>query len=241
MSPKYIIPNLLTSLNLFAGTIAIVTAFKGYDTLPVYFLLCAALFDFMDGFAAKLLNATSEFGKQLDSLADLISFGMAPSVMIYLLLEANLSVTMPLKLRYLLQYSSFIFVVFAALRLARFNIRTLVHSDFEGLPVPAATLFIVSLWIFSIDIAGNNFTDKLLNPVVLLILNLAVSALMVSRIKMISLKFDGYKFKINSWRYILIVSSLGIFVILRMGGLFWIMIFYFILSVVHSLFPSNTN
>jgi CDP-diacylglycerol--serine O-phosphatidyltransferase len=241
MSPKYIIPNLLTSLNLFSGAIAITTAFQGYENIPVYFLLCAALFDFLDGFTAKLLHATSEFGKQLDSLADLISFGMAPAVLLYLMLEASLPIDISPKYKYIIQYSSFIFVVFAALRLARFNIRDTVHSDFLGLPVPAATLFIVSIWIFSIDNNGNQFIDKLVNPVVLVILNLTISLLMISRQKMLSLKFAGYGLRGNLWRYLLLGGSIGIIVLFQKKALFGVMVFYLFLSVIRPLITRKTD
>ena len=86
-SIKYFVPNTLTSFNMLSGALAVITAFSGNESWPVYLILMAALFDFLDGFSAKLLHATSEFGKQLDSLADLISFGFAPSVLIYKSLE----------------------------------------------------------------------------------------------------------------------------------------------------------
>lgn len=231
-SIKYFVPNFLTSLNLICGAIAIVTAFKGHVTIPVYLLLGSALFDFLDGFAAKLLRATSEFGKQLDSLADLISFGLAPSVLIFLMLEDTLPLQIPDRMNNIILYSSFLFVVFAAFRLARFNIQSSASSDFIGLPVPAATLIVVSLWIISLQAHKSFFSDVLLNPILLVIINMAISGLMISRIKMLSLKFKGFGIQPNLWRYLLLTGAIAIFIFFRIESLFWIMIYYLFLSLL---------
>ncbi len=233
---KYFAPNLLTSLNLLSGAIAVVTAFQGYETLPVYFLLAAALFDFLDGFVAKILGATSDFGKQLDSLSDLVSFGFAPSVLIFILQQKELHMHFSFILNNLILYSSFLFLVFAALRLARFNIQSSGTSDFIGLPVPAATLVVVSVWIILINEKVSLIYNILRGPYSLVILTLAISSLMVSRVSMLSLKFKGYGFKPNKWRYLLLIGAIVLFIIFWTKALFWIMVYYIALSIIKALF-----
>ncbi len=242
-SIKYFVPNTLTSFNMLSGALAVITAFSGNESWPVYLILMAALFDFLDGFSAKLLHATSEFGKQLDSLADLISFGFAPSVLIYKSLEKTLSnkaiISPGLENQsigtYILLFSSFLFLVFAALRLARFNIQTTNTTDFVGLPVPAATLIVVSVWIIFTDNKDSLIGAILNNPYSLIILTLGISALMVSRISMLSLKFKGYHLKSNIWRYLLLFGGIVLFTIFKAEALFWIMLYYLFLSTVKVL------
>lgn len=241
---KYFLPNLLTSLNILAGAIAVVKAIEGYHLLPVYLLVLAAFFDFLDGFTAKLLGATSEFGKQLDSLADLVSFGFAPSILLYKLMEASISRTNDMDsvfnqsdiIHYLFMYISFVFLIFAALRLARFNIQTEKSDDFIGLPVPAATLFIISIWIIIYSNSPISLQNLLLNKFVLVFINLLLSFLMVSRINMLSLKFTGIKFKDNMWRYALVAGVIVLFVLYRFQALYIIMVYYLLLSFVKVLF-----
>ena len=132
------IPNTITSMNLFSGSIAIVMAFEGAFIWVVFWVILAAIFDFFDGMAARLLNAYSEIGKELDSLADVVSFGVAPSVAVFILLRdyilfpESLSIIQPY-----VPYLAFIIAVFSALRLAKFNIDERQTSSFIGLPTPA--------------------------------------------------------------------------------------------------------
>jgi CDP-diacylglycerol--serine O-phosphatidyltransferase len=241
---KYFFPNLLTSLNIIAGALAVVKAIEGYNLFPVYLLLIAAFFDFLDGFIAKILNATSEFGKQLDSLADLISFGFAPSVLLYKLMEASISKTDDIDsifmqsgiIHYVFMYISFVFLIFAAMRLARFNIQTEKSDDFIGLPVPAATLFIISIWIIINTNSSVSLQNILLNKYVLVFINLLLSFLMISRVSMLSLKFTGIKLKDNMWRYALVAGIIVLFVLYKFQALYTIMLYYLLLSFTKVFF-----
>jgi CDP-diacylglycerol---serine O-phosphatidyltransferase len=248
MSGKYIIPNALTILNLLCGVTAIIIMFENqfeHSLIPVLLLGIAALFDVLDGLVAKLLKATSEFGKQLDSLADLISFGLAPSIMAYILLKQALifqsgSTTFQIEGapfgNALILYSSLSIAVFAALRLARFNVTTSKSSDFIGLPVPASALIVASVWL-NYHLSDNEiFRSLVLNPYILLGLIVALSFLMVSKISMLSLKFEGTGFKINLWRYMLILGALLLFIIIGASSLLFIMIYYLLLSFIRNLF-----
>lgn len=247
---RFVIPNTLTVLNLLCGTAAIISLFEAQPEkpfLPVLLLLCAAIFDVFDGLSAKLLKATSEFGKQLDSLSDLVSFGIAPAIMIYKLLimafvynsdtasflieNASLSERMVL-------YSSLLIAVFAALRLARFNISE-ASSEFIGLPVPASALVVISVWVGFHITESELLREMILNIYILLSLVILLCYLMVSNITMLSLKFKGFSFKANLWRYVLIAGAFLIFFILRINALFFIMLYYILLSVIYRIKPQK--
>jgi CDP-diacylglycerol--serine O-phosphatidyltransferase len=163
------------------------------------FIAFAAFFDFFDGFAARLLKAYSNIGAELDSLADVISFGMAPGCVVYIYLDR-----FPVNLPYALPFMAFLLPVFSALRLAKFNIDTRQTTSFLGLPVPANALF----WASFIP-AIHPFTDRspLLILLLLLILLVAFCLLMVSELPMFSLKFKNFHWKGNEWSYSLLLLS----------------------------------
>ncbi len=131
------IPNIITAANLFSGCVAVVFAFEQKLDLALYLVLLAAIFDFLDGFVARLLDAYSDVGKQLDSLADVISFGFAPSAMLYIAAK-------PIWSYYWLSFLPFLIVVFSAVRLAKFNVDSRQNVDFLGLPTPANAIFFIS-------------------------------------------------------------------------------------------------
>ncbi len=248
MIPKrYLLPNSLTIFNLTSGVVAILLLFEGdfsKPLMPVLFIGFAALFDFLDGFSAKLLKATSDFGKQLDSLADLISFGLAPSIMLYKFFIMSINVhyesnsfnieTATIGERLYL-YLSLLVVIFSALRLARFNITKVKLSGFQGLPVPASALIVISVWITFFT--SQNVTTKafILNPFFLCGLVILLSFLMISNLPMLSLKFETILFKENRWRYYLIIGFVLIYVVLGNTSLPFIMLYYIILSLVKYL------
>ena len=198
------IPNTITSLNLFSGCIAIVMAFEGAFFWVVFWIILAAVFDFFDGMAARLLNAPSKIGKELDSLADVVSFGVAPSVAVFTLLRNY--VTYPDSLFVLqpyLPYLAFIIAVFSALRLAKFNVDERQSTSFLGLPTPANALFWIS---FVYGISNMNIVSS--NVIFLiLVLIIAMSLLMVSEIPMFSFKMNNFKIKGNEMPLILIIFT----------------------------------
>jgi len=226
------IPTFITCMNLACGAVATIMALKGETAIAVYLIIAAAVFDFFDGFVARLVNAMSEFGKQIDSLADVISFGFAPSVMLYYLIESNAILPGYFPLIALL------IVIFAALRLAKFNIDPEQSVEFRGLPTPAATLFIISIcWYCSLY--SNSITDFIKNEYVIILIILCISSLMVSRIKLFSLKIKSFNLKSNIWQITLIAGSIILLIIFKILGLAFIIILYLGLSILKQLISKN--
>ena len=220
------IPNFITLLNLLSGCMAIVQVSNGNLGYASWFLILALVFDLLDGATARLLGAQSAIGKQLDSLADVVSFGVAPGFIMYALIlgvaEDNY-----------MAYAGFLIPVFAAIRLARFNIDPGQEKEFRGLAAPAAALMILSIPLaLNCKLGGipwlNNFYS---HPYGLLIIALAMSALMVSPIRLFSLKISSIYWKHNRGRYILIVFAIAIFLAYRFASIPFILILYILLSL----------
>ncbi len=212
MAIKKHIPNAITCLNLFSGCVACIMAFEGLYVWAFVWIMIAAVFDFLDGFAARLLNAYSAIGKELDSLADVISFGLAPGMMIFFFLR---SITFDYPSGGYIPYFAFLIPVFSALRLAKFNIDTRQTESFLGLPVPANAIFWASM------VAGTfEYTSgyRLIYITVLLILVVIFSLLLVSEIPMFSLKVKNLSWKDNKYQYILILSILVAVFFLKIAG-----------------------
>jgi len=222
------IPNLITCLNLFAGCIGIVYAFKGELTIAAYAILIAAIFDFFDGMVARLLKAYSDIGKELDSLADMVSFGVLPSVIVYQLFLQSPQVG---SVSPFLNMSAFLIAVFSALRLAKFNIDERQSENFIGLPTPANAMLIASLPMILIQ--DNWFlTAYILNPFFLFIFTLGMSILLVTEIPLISLKFKSLNFNDNLFRYILVISSIVLVLIFKFAAVPMIVFIYILLSLI---------
>ncbi|MBQ8502560.1 MAG: CDP-diacylglycerol--serine O-phosphatidyltransferase [Bacteroides sp.] len=220
------LPNTLTCLNLFCGCMASVMAFRLNYDYALLFIIFSAVFDFFDGMAARTLNAYSLIGKDLDSLADDVSFGVAPSVIVFsLLTEMNYpsgwgsaAVWLP--------YAAFLISVFSALRLAKFNNDTRQTTSFIGLPVPANALFWASL------VAGSH--DWLLASVHPLWLVAGVclfSWLLVSEIPMFSLKFKHWTWKENRVSYSFLLLCIPLLVFLKTVGFAAVIVWYILLSL----------
>lgn len=221
------IPNTITCLNLLSGCLACIFAFrceeqfgilKGYE---VVFLLIgiASIFDFCDGLAARLLHAYSALGKELDSLADLISFGLAPAILLFNTMqgfnENDPSSIFP--------YFALIIAVFAAIRLAKFNIDDRQTTTFIGLPVPANALF----WIGACAWFHQNFYIG--NPATIALIVL-FSFLMICHMRMFSLKFKNLSFTENISRYFIILGAILFIVSYKVSGLAWTIILYLTIS-----------
>lgn len=222
------IPNAITCLNLLSGCIGIVLAFQGKLADAGYAIIIAAVFDFLDGLAARLLHAYSAIGKELDSLADIVSFGVLPSVIIYQLFLMAPPVG---GLSVYLNFTAFIIAVFSALRLAKFNIDERQSENFIGLPTPANALLISSLPMILKE--GNGFLSAyILNPFFLFIFSLGMGLLLVVEIPLISLKFRNMKLKDNLYRYILLFSGLILILIFKFAAVPVILFLYILLSVI---------
>lgn len=207
------IPNAITSLNLFSGCIAAVIALQGdISLLPwsLFFIIVAALFDFCDGFAARLLKAYSPMGKELDSLADCISFGFAPSAVVFKVLQekVHLISSSELVIEYL-PYVAFVLAIFSAIRLAKFNIDERQSESFIGLNTPANAMFWTSFCagITSRELAGEMYISSGLIYTILVGI-FVFSFLMIAEIPMFSLKVKSFGLKGNMQRYLLFLFVL---------------------------------
>lgn len=222
------IPNAITCLNLLSGCIGIVLAFNENLVGASYAIAIAAGLDFLDGYIARLLKAFSELGKQLDSLADIVSFGVLPSVIVYQLFLQAPQLGM---LSNYINYSAFIIAVFSALRLAKFNIDTRQEENFLGLPTPANALLIASLPLI---ISGDNFflRDYILNAFFLFIFSLGMSILLVMEIPLMSLKIKNLSFNDNRYRYILIILTVLLIVIFKFVAVPVVIFLYILLSII---------
>lgn len=216
------IPNAITCANLFSGCIGIVYAFNGALETAAYFVLLSGIFDFFDGFAARLLHVKSDIGKELDSLADVISFGFLPGVVMFQLLSQS-DFSSPY-----LPYFGFVITAFSALRLAKFNIDTRQTEDFIGLNTPMNTLFIVSLPFIQKDYPEIIGSAPLLVGLILL-----VSWLLVSEIKIFSLKFSSTSWAQNKIKYIFLILSVLLVAVLKFAAVPLILVMYIGLSVLH--------
>ena len=222
------IPNTLTCLNLFSGCVAAVMAFQFKYELALLFIVIGAVFDFFDGLAARALDAHSIIGKDLDSLADDICFGLAPSVVVFSLFRempypdgmSGVSAYFP--------YLAFLIAVFSGLRLAKFNNDTRQATSFVGLPVPANALFWASLAVG----AHAFLTGGGVHPLVLLALVCLSSWLLVSEIPMFSLKFKDLSWMHNKLRFLFLLLCVVFLVLWQVQGLAVCIVWYVLLSVL---------
>jgi CDP-diacylglycerol--serine O-phosphatidyltransferase len=197
------------------------------------FIVLAAVFDFLDGFAARLLKAYSKIGAELDSLADVVSFGMAPGCIVYIYLEQY-----PIHLPYALPFIAFLLPIFSALRLAKFNIDTRQTTSFLGLPVPANALFWSS---FIPSVQPFTVLHPLFFLVLILVLLVTFCLLLVSELPMFSLKFKDFRWKGNEWPYSLLIISLLLIVVFYLLGYFLFGISLIVIAFIFmSLIKSKT-
>jgi CDP-diacylglycerol---serine O-phosphatidyltransferase len=241
------IPNFITSLNLTAGFIALIYASNGDLFTASLLILAAMIFDFFDGMSARLLKAYSEIGKELDSLADIVSFGVAPGIIIFRMLESSLADLIAVNdssaiaIKVIVFAISALMPVCAALRLAIFNIDTTQTTSFKGLPTPANALAVISL-VLAGHFSDNGFVSKITgSPVILGIFTIVLSLLMVSRIPLLSLKFSNLKIKGNEGRYLLIALVLVSLVILGSKAFLLIIPLYLLASFLSVLFLLKMN
>jgi len=218
---------MITCLNLTSGCIACVMALNNNCLWAFIFIIIAAVFDFLDGFAARLLNAYSNTGKELDSLADVVSFGVAPGMIIYVFLRDTLLGNYPASPLIYIAFLAFLIPVFSALRLAKFNIDDRQTSSFIGLPVPANALF----WSSLIYVLPNLDIPPIYKITGVTLCIFLFSCLMISEIPMFSLKFKNYGWKGNEARYILIITAIALFAIFNLSGIGMIIIVYILMSL----------
>lgn len=227
------IPNTITLLNLVAGIIAIIFAMRGDLQSAAIMVVIASLFDFFDGLVARLLHVKSEMGKELDSLADVVSFGVAPAILMYQLYLQNHHFqlnTYGLNIPALL--IPILFACFAAYRLASFNLDTRQTKNFRGLPTPAAAFVLISFPFFSI----NDYSILIFSITIL-----TLCFLMISTIPLFSLKFENLKLKENIFRYMLISISILLLGCLQFRAVPFIVLIYILLSLIEMLFKKKSK
>ena len=236
------IPNFITTLNLLSGLLATFFAIDGHLIWAGIFICAAAVFDFLDGMAARALNAYSETGKQLDSLADLVSFGVAPGAILFTLLEFSMfNINQPIYeisarwYQWLILFSSFLVPVFGAIRLARFNVLFGDEPFFRGLPIPSNGIFWASMGLMLEFPKYHNYFEFIYSTKNLLILGLFMSGMMVINMPMFSLKVKNLKFRENWYRYLFILLSCILLVALNVYGLALTILLYIILNVAFYL------
>lgn len=244
------IPNIFTILNLIFGCLAIVATLQNgiamqYNAegvqivdipekiwLASLFIGLAALVDFLDGFVARLFGAESEMGKQLDSLADVVSFGVAPSMIIYQFLRMSFAREADgLNTSFFLLVPAFVLAGAAAYRLARFNLDSSQQYGFKGMPVPAVGILVASLPLIYWNNANETLINLLLNKWVLYALVALLSWLMVSKLPLMALKFKNFSLKNNLPKYLLIVLAIVGFLLLTWAAIPLVILAYIVLSL----------
>ena len=230
------IPNAITCCNLISGCVATFWAFQGEFDMALLFIVIGAVFDFFDGLVARLLNVSSPIGKELDSLADCITFGFAPSAIIfsYLLTLDFQFVLFPSHLPPLAAYLAFIMAAFSALRLAKFNLDERQALGFIGLPTPANALF----WGALIVGGGEWMADLPYAPYLILLGTFISCYLLVAEIPMFALKFKHWGWKGNEVIYLFLLTCIPLLAFLGISGLAAIIAWYIILSIITNHFPS---
>lgn len=220
---KQNIPNTITSMNLFSGCIAVVSAFHFNETIGVMqgyewaflFIGLATVFDFCDGLSARLLHAYSALGKELDSLSDLVSFGVAPAALVFNLIQSQTGSWVA--------FLAFLIAVFGALRLAKFNIDDRQTTSFIGLPIPANAIFWIGVVAWNVDF--RYIGDAWMTALVVLF-----PLLMVSSLPMFSLKVKTLSLRSNVRRYALLLGTAMLVAAMQLAGLLWAIVFYILLS-----------
>ena len=236
------VPNTITSLNLVSGVAATMFAIDGHLVWAAIFICLAAVLDFMDGFAARLLKAYSEIGKELDSLADVVSFGVAPGAILFTLLEfALFGKNQPIHeigaglTAWLILSTSFLLPVFGAIRLARFNTNTANENFFRGLPIPANGLFWAAMGLM-LQMPKYAEVLKLVYSVrTLVLLGIFMAGVMVITMPMFSLKAKSLSFADNWYRYLFAFVAVFLLATLKVYGLALVIFVYILLNAIFYL------
>ncbi|WP_185856207.1 CDP-alcohol phosphatidyltransferase family protein [Blattabacterium cuenoti] len=223
---KKTIPNILTLFNLFFGCISITLLQSKHFEYSSLFTMFSLILDLLDGFLSRFFHIENEFGKELDSLADMVSFGLVPSMIVFDLLKKNKGIPF-------IEWSSFLITIFSAWRLALFNITK--EKNYYGLTTPINTLFFSSL---SVILSKKNIV---LSPVILLIIVFLSCYFLISKIPMFSLHFYGFYWKKNRTRYLFLLISMFLLLTLHMVAFPCIIVFYIITSICYHCYQNKLN
>ena len=237
------IPNIITSLNLLCGCVAIIFAVSGDLVSASFFAFAGIFLDFFDGLAARVLNAQGQVGLQLDSLADVVTSGVLPAiVMVQLLSEALTGTSLDISaifsdtansasIESYLPFIGLLIAVASGYRLAKFNVDTRQTTSFIGLPVPANTLLILSLPLIISFQASQQITEVILTPWFLIIITLVSCVLLNAEIPLFGLKFKTWNFKDNALRYLFLIASILLLVVLKFIAIPIIIFSYILVSL----------
>ena len=234
---KRLIPNLLTAGNLVGGILAIIFAITGKIEWAPYCIFISAGFDFLDGFVARLLNVQSELGKQLDSLADMVTFGVAPGfILFHFMYELNHDIIFRIATTdnlFFPELLALLIPIFSAYRLANFNIDTKQTTSFIGLPTPALAIFIAAFPLIDF----NQF-PMFINLQFLTVISVILPLLLVVKLPLFSLKYgknEDLNTRLNIFRIILILSTVVLFFVFQFAAIPFIVILYLILSLLNNI------
>ncbi len=255
MNIKKQIPNIITLGNLLCGTIATIYAVRGDFYTTAILVGIGIAFDFFDGFVARLLQVQGEFGKQLDSLADMVTSGVVPGIIMIQYMvnsshygelgisswDAALDMGLNIDSWFSYKVLGLLLTLFAGYRLAKFNIDERQSDSFIGLPTPAMNLFVLSLPLISEYTDNVLIQDIIHNKYVLIFITILLSVLMVSEIKLFSLKFKNYSFKDNSIKYIFLILSLVLLITLKFVAVPVIILLYVLMSVIKNMKKEVSN
>jgi CDP-diacylglycerol--serine O-phosphatidyltransferase len=243
MQIKQHIPNTITLLNLSSGLLAIIAIFKGYYDEAFLFVCLGIFFDFWDGFFARKFKVSGELGLQLDSLADVITSGVVPGLMMFKLLldiqedsTSNYYLTEDYYYMGFVPYLGFIITLASAYRLAKFNIDTRQTDSFIGLPTPANALFIMSIPMIQFDGTHEWLVNALFNPFVLLAISLVSAYMLNAEIPLFSLKIKTFDWAHNKLQFSFLALSLVLLVVFGFTALPVIILSYVVLSVINNMF-----
>jgi CDP-diacylglycerol--serine O-phosphatidyltransferase len=233
------IPNYITIANLFCGILSIISTFSNQLSLAAFFIFLGIFLDFFDGFFARLLKIENEFGLQLDSLADLVTSGLAPSFILFKLLNANNTTQLFGELSFEIPFSSisliaFLIPIFAALRLANFNIDKNQKNSFIGLPTPMTAIFIASIPLIKSEFFNSIYS----NTSTLCIISVVLSILMISKLNLFSIKVnfqENLSSQLNMMRLFMLISSLILLFFFNLAAIPFIVVLYIILSIINNL------
>ncbi|GAB3906239.1 CDP-alcohol phosphatidyltransferase family protein [Mucilaginibacter boryungensis] len=228
------LPNAITCANLFSGCVGIVFAFSDNLIFAAYCIFLAAIFDFFDGFASRVLQSFSGIGKDLDSLADMVSFGFLPSAILYELLLKSPAIP---SIGNYIPFLAFAIAVFSALRLAKFNTDTRQAEIFIGLPTPANAILIASLPFITDQYPL--FSHYILNQYTLVAIDVVMCALLVAELPLMSLKFKNLDSRRNLYRYILLLISAILILFFKFAAVPVVIFIYITLSIIQLKFDND--
>ncbi|MBS1573005.1 MAG: CDP-alcohol phosphatidyltransferase family protein [Bacteroidetes bacterium] len=226
--------NAFTLGNLFSGCIGAIQLLNGDYTTTAYCIIISLILDFFDGFVARALKSNSNLGVQLDSLADMVSFGFLPGLVMYKMLEPYGNFLYGIEIPFDIKYIGLLITLFSCLRLAIFNLDEEQKYYFKGLNTPSNTILIFGLfWIQpNIQLSSDVVTHVNLSSVFWILVTIASSWLLISPIKMIAMKFKSKKIQDNYPKIVLLVGSIIILAVLGITGIPWVIIYYILVSII---------